>query len=146
MILCAPTANAEVVSDADPLLRVAVPSTVAPSLNCTVPLAVAGTTVAVNDTACPPAEGLSEDAKVTLAFAFATVTDAAAELLLLLLASPRYTAVIACEPAARFTALMDADPPLRVAVPNTVAPSWNCTVPVAEVGVTVAVSTTLCPN
>jgi hypothetical protein len=37
-------------------------------------------------------------------------------------------------------------PPLSVAVPRELAPSKNCTVPVAAAGDTFAVSVTLCPK
>ena len=41
---------------------------------------------------------------------------------------------------------MAAEPPPIVAVPSTVDPSMNCTVPVAEPGVTVAESRMFCPK
>jgi hypothetical protein len=48
---CAPTANEDVVPDAAPLLTITgLPRLVTPSLNCTVPVAAAGLTVASSDT------------------------------------------------------------------------------------------------
>ena len=52
-----------------------------------------------------------------------------------------------CEPAASVAVISDAVPPLSATVPNGVAPSRNCTVPVGpEDGLTVAVNVTACPN
>jgi hypothetical protein len=61
-----PTANAEVENVAFPLLRAAVPSTVAPFLNVTVPVGVpfpgaTAATVAVNVTDWPNTDGLCEE-------------------------------------------------------------------------------------
>jgi hypothetical protein len=68
-----------VLKDAIPPLSVAVPSEFEPSRNCTVPAAAEGLTVAVNVTPCPATDGLSEDATVTLARAFVTLTITAAD-------------------------------------------------------------------
>ena len=57
-------------NDACPDAKAAVPMTVAPSRNCTVPVAVAGVTVAVNATLCPTVEGFALDANVIAAAAF----------------------------------------------------------------------------
>jgi hypothetical protein len=55
--------------------------------------------------------------------------------------------VTVCEPVASVALVSDAVPPLRATVPNGVAPSRNCTVPVGlDDGLTVAVNVTACPN
>jgi hypothetical protein len=59
---CVPCVRAEVLNKAEPLASVAVPRTVAPSRNCTVPVAVAGVTAAVNVTAAPANDGFGVDA------------------------------------------------------------------------------------
>jgi hypothetical protein len=52
-----------------------------------------------------------------------------------------------CVPTASAEVVIDAVLPLRAAVPNELTPSKNCTVPVGpEVGLTVAVNVTCCPN
>ena len=63
---CVPADNVESESAADPLLMVAVPSVVAPSMNWTVPVAVLGVTAAVRAMLCPLVEGFAEEATVTL--------------------------------------------------------------------------------
>ena len=59
-----------------------------------------------------------------------------------------YVAVILCEPAAREFVVKVATPPDKVAVPSTVLPVLNFTVPVgtAVLELTVAVKVTLCPT
>jgi hypothetical protein len=57
-----PTASADVVSCAVPPLSATVPTDVAPSKNCAVPVAADGVTVAVKVTLCPYVEGFGEDA------------------------------------------------------------------------------------
>jgi hypothetical protein len=55
---CAPTANVDVVPDAAPLLTITgFPRLAIPSLNCTVPVAVVGVTVANSDTGVPRRTG-----------------------------------------------------------------------------------------
>jgi len=54
--------------------------------------------------------------------------------------------VIEWAPSARLEVLIAAEPAESAAVPRDVAPSKNSTVPVAEEGVTVAVSDTLWPT
>ena len=54
---CDPAASAEVDSVACPPLSAPVPTSVAPSKNCTAPAAVAGVTVAVRVTLPPNVEG-----------------------------------------------------------------------------------------
>ncbi len=69
-----------------------------------------------------------------LVAALLTVWVNTADVLVALLASPLYTAVTECDPAASVDTASAADPLLIVAVPSTVVPSRNCTVPVAEFG------------
>ena len=58
---CNPDPSADAVRVALPFARVPVPSTVVPSRNVTGPVAVAGVTAAVSETACPGCEGLGEE-------------------------------------------------------------------------------------
>ena len=75
-----------------------------------------------------------------------TVCVSAAEVLPANVASPKYLAVMECEPAARAEMETDACFELSVVVPMTFAPSKNWTVPVGvPVAVTVAVKVTDCP-
>jgi hypothetical protein len=59
-----PGASAEVESVAAPLLTETEPSEVAPSRNCTVPMALAGETAAAKVTDWPTVAGLGDAAKV----------------------------------------------------------------------------------
>ena len=61
-MLWLPTDSAVVESDAAPPLSVAEPRELAPSKNCTVPVAAAGDTVAVKVTDCPDVDGFDDDA------------------------------------------------------------------------------------
>ena len=75
-----------------------------------------------------------------------TVCVSAAEVLPANVASPKYLAVMECEPAARAEMETEACFALSVVVPMTFAPSKNWTVPVGvPVAVTVAVKVTDCP-
>jgi hypothetical protein len=132
-----------VLTDAVPPLSAAVPITVAPSRNCTLPVAAAGVTVALKVTVCPATDGFKEEPSVVLAAAFDTDTVTGEEVLTSVPGSPPYTAVIECIPTARFAAVSDAVPLLSADVPSTVAPSRNCTEPVADAGANEAVSETL---
>jgi hypothetical protein len=67
---------------------VPVPSAVLPSLNVTVPVAVAGVTVAVNVTDAPYVVGFVDEVSVTIVFALFTVCVNVEDVLLLSLASP----------------------------------------------------------
>jgi hypothetical protein len=59
---CEPAVNVVVVCDAVPLLMAtALPMLVAPSLNCTVPAAAVGLTVAVSVTAVPTTAGVAAE-------------------------------------------------------------------------------------
>ena len=70
------------------MLRVPVPNEVVPSLKVTVPIAVAGETVAANVTAWLRFEGLAEDARLVVVVAGFTVWVSAAEVLPLYVESP----------------------------------------------------------
>jgi hypothetical protein len=56
-----PAESVDVESDAVPPLSVIVPREVAPSKNCSVPVAAEGDTVAVNMTLSPTVEGFRDD-------------------------------------------------------------------------------------
>ena len=147
MIEWLPTANAEVVNVAFPRLSLPVPSTVAPSLNVTVPVGVpevAGFTVAVKVTAWPAADGFTEETTEVVEAAWFTTCDSAGEVLGAKLVSPLYTAVMECVPTVSVEVVNVADPPLSVPVPSVAVPFLNVTVPVGvpEVAVTVAVNVT----
>src|SRR5262245_20547594 len=75
---CVPGISADVVNVADPETSVTgAPRLLAPSLNCTVPLAAAsdGVTVAVKVTACPGFAGLRDDVTVVVeASLFTTIS------------------------------------------------------------------------
>ena len=120
--------------------------TVAPSRNWTVPVAAAGDTEAVRFTVCPYAIDPLSAASVVVVGAFVIVSFITAEAAEVQLASPRYVADIAWLPTVSAVVLSDAVPPLTVAVPITVAPSRNCTLPVAVAGDTVAVTVTGVPK
>ena len=71
---CVPTASVVVISDALPPLRATVPSRLAPSKNCTLPVGPEnGLTVAVNVTCCPNVEGSSDDVNAVAVLAGFTV-------------------------------------------------------------------------
>ena len=72
-----PTLSVEMENDALPPLRAAAPSTVEPSRNWTVPVAVEDETVAVNVTALPLFDGLGLDVNVVVVLAVFTVWDSA---------------------------------------------------------------------
>jgi hypothetical protein len=83
VIECDPNAKVDVLYVAVPLLTVPVPSVVFPSMNVTVPVAVVGTTVAVNVTEKPYTDGFEDGATVTVVFALFTVCVRTADVLLL---------------------------------------------------------------
>jgi hypothetical protein len=85
---CGPTASDEVTNAAEPPLSVAVPRLVAPSRNWTVPVAVAGETVAVKVADCAYADGFGVALTVRLDAAFDTVCVRAVEELGSVFASP----------------------------------------------------------
>jgi len=146
---CGPTARVDVVRDALPALTAFVPSDVAPSKNWTVPVAADGETVAVNVTLCPKVEEPTLDESIVVVgvnAALLTACVSGAEVLVKKLLSPLYFAVIECGPAASADVDSCAVPPLSAITPSDVAPSRNCTVPVALEGDTVAVNVTDCPT
>ena len=65
-MLWLPTESAAVENNAVPPLTGAVPRELAPSKNCTVPVAAAGDTVAVNVTDCPDVDGFTDDASAVV--------------------------------------------------------------------------------
>jgi hypothetical protein len=83
-----PGVSALVLSDADPETSGLVPSDDAPSKNSTEPVAPEGVTVAVNVTAWPDVDGLSELTSDVLELAAFTVWLCTADVLPLKLGSP----------------------------------------------------------
>jgi hypothetical protein len=71
-----------------PLLIVAVPSVLLPSVNVTVPVAVVGVTVAVNVTDEPYADGFADEARVTVVVVLFTVWVRVVDVLPLSFVSP----------------------------------------------------------
>jgi len=141
----APTASVEMLNVVFPALIAPVPRVVLPSVNVTVPVAVAGVIVAVNFTDEPYAEGFADEASVMVGLALFTIWVSTEDVLPLYFVLPPYEAVIECEPAASFGLLKVACPLLSVPVPRVVPPSLNVTVPVAKKGVTIAVNVTELP-
>jgi hypothetical protein len=88
VIECDPTASVEVLKVACPLLIVPVPSVVLPSLNVTVPVAVAGVTVAVNVTEEAYVDGFADEARATVVLTLLTVCVSTDDVLLLSFVSP----------------------------------------------------------
>jgi hypothetical protein len=157
-MVCVPRLRVEVAKVAWPeAFSVLVPSVVAPSRNVTVPPGVPApgalaVTVAVNVTACPNTEGLAEAVTIVLVPSALTVCASAADVLVLKLVSPPYTAVIECAPTPSVELVNVACPaPFSVPVPSVVEPSRNVTVPVGAptpggFALTVAVNVAACPN
>ena len=85
---CDPVDRLVVESDAVPPLRAPAPSRMAPSKNCTVPVAPEGETVALNVTLCPTVDGLLFDAIAVVEFALLMVCVSTVEVLSLKLVSP----------------------------------------------------------
>ena len=83
-----PTASDDVLIEAVPPLTGDVPSDVAPSKNCTVPVAPDGVTVAVSVTLVPNVDGFGALASDVLVLAWLTVCDCAVDVLPLKLAFP----------------------------------------------------------
>src|SRR5260221_1960375 len=85
-----PSVSEEVVNAAAPAASAAVPITVAPSLNVTVPVGVPAPllTVAVNVTACPTLLGLTEDARAVVVGTLLTAWLSARDVLGVKAASP----------------------------------------------------------
>src|ERR1035438_6972640 len=122
-----------------------VASSIAPSMNCTVPVAAAGVTVAVTgwDCAYTTVPLVSVTTDVVGTFAMVSVNTGEEEPLYLV--SPEYTAVSEWLPTASAVGVTLAVPFATVAVAPRVAPSKNCTVPEASAGNRLAVSVTGCP-
>jgi hypothetical protein len=145
---CDPTVNVDVVPDAVPLVTITgLPRVVVPSLNCTVPAAVTGVTVAVSVRGTFGAMGESGDvaSAVLVAGAPATTNVTVGEVDGPYAAGSAglNTASSEREPAARADVNPDAVPLLTITgLPRFVVPSLNCTVPTAVAGVTVAFNAT----
>jgi hypothetical protein len=157
MVPCVPPASDEVenVAVVTPAVveSVPVPNVVVLSLKVTVPVGVPDPgevtiTVAVNVTDCPKIVGLAEETTLVVVSALLTTWDRDAEVLVLKLVSPPYTAVMECvaivnEEAAKVAVVT---PPVveRVPEPRVFAPSLKVTVPVGvpAADATVAVSVT----
>jgi len=140
-----PAASVEMLIVAFPALSVADPIVVLPFVKVTVPVAVAGVTVAVNFTDEPYADGFADEASVMVGLALFTIWVSTEDVLPLYFVLPPYEAVIECELTASFELLKVACPLLSVPVPSVVPPSLNVTVPVAKKGVTIAVNVTELP-
>ena len=143
-----PLAKAAVLKLAVPLASVAVLSVVVPSLKVTVPVALAGLTVAVRVTICPAAAELGVTSKpIAAGFVAGLITSATvADVLALLLESPLYDAVSVWLPTARLEVTSAAAPLDIATVPRVTAPSLNAMAPVALVGITTALRVTCCPT
>jgi len=131
---------------------VPVPKVVVPSLNVTLPVAIAPVdevTIAVKVTAWPAVDGLGADARLVDVVALLMVCEIAVEVLVRNWESPAYCAVIEAVPALRVLVLNIALPPESVAIPILVEPRLNVTVSPSggapEGEATVAVKTTVWP-
>jgi hypothetical protein len=121
---CDPWLNEEVVKEATPLVSAVVPSTVVPSRNCTLPVAVEGETLALKVTGDPTTAGFGIDIKVTDDEA-CTVCVRTAEVEGPLFASPAYFTVMEWVPGFKEAGLNVADPLVSVAEPIVLLPSRN---------------------
>ena len=150
-IWCAPGVRLEIAKAAAPDASVAVPSTVAPSRNCTAPVGAAtpagacGPTVAVQVTACPKSAeaALLVSPSVSVTRSTRCPNRAVASEFV---PSPPYVARMSWTPAVLSAAVMLARPPTSAALPSDCAPSANCTLPLGALPVTVAVNVTACPG
>jgi hypothetical protein len=153
---CPPTANVDVVVDATPLLTITgLPRLMAPSLNWTVPAAVAGVTAAISVTGVPRETG---DAGFVVSVVLVAVAPPVApvttkvtgddvEVLKAAGLVGMNVAVSECDPAAKVDVDPDAVPLLTVTgLPRLLVPFLNWTVPAAVAGVIVAVSVTGVPR
>jgi len=131
-----------------------VPKVFAPSRNVTVPVGVplpgaTLATIAVKVTDWPTSEGLADELTVVEVLLAATVCVTAEDVLTPSVELPPYIAVIEWVPTVNVDDEKIAMPVPEfgsVTVPIVFVPSRNVTVPVAPVGVTVAVQFTACPN
>lgn len=153
---CDPTPNAVVVPDAVPLVTLTgLPRLAVPSLNCTVPTAVAGLTATVSVTWVPERTG--EAGAVASAALVAVpplaepvitkITGGEVDGLKTVGVAGVNTAVSERDPAANVDVDPDAAPLLTATgLPRLAVPSMNCTTPTAVAGVIVAVSVTGVPG
>jgi len=123
---------------------VPVPSIVLESLNCTVPVAVLGDMVAVNVIELPMVDGFCDDASVVVVVpaVIGFTICVSVPVLGTSFASPRYFAMILCDPRDNDCVENVAWPDEIVPVPSIVLESLNCTVPVAVLGDMVVVNVT----
>jgi hypothetical protein len=132
------------VSAADPPASGRLPEIgVAPSKNTTVPAAEVGVTFAAKVSEAPTTDGLVPDASVIavveFAFGLLTVCDKAEDVDPLKVASPLYCAVMECVPDDNADVVKLAAPPSSATSPEiALLPSKNTTVPLAELGITLA--------
>ena len=131
-----PTVSALVLNVATPEgFNMPVPSVLEPSLNVIVPVGIAepllAVTVAVKVMVAPTVEELRLAVSVVVVVICCTLCVSAAEVLVRLLESPPYIAVIECEPIESALVLNVATPEtFSVPVPSVVLPSKKVTVPV----------------
>ncbi len=152
--LCVPVGKAVVTSAAvPPLTATGEPITVVPDLKVTVPVLVPVTaelTVAVSVTEAPKVEGLAEVVSTVVEVAVLTVKLTGADVEVVKLVSPEYTAVRFCVPPSKAVVIRTAVPPLTATgEPITVVPDLKVTVPLGDppnCGLMVAVSVADCPN
>ena len=147
---CTPAPSTLVVKSATtPPTTGSEPSTVAPLLKLTVPLAAPdeATTVALNVTAeyAAPETGVTPSVVTVVRAATAVTTTETGADVEAACEPPRYRAVTALVPTGRATVDSVATPAVTVAVPSDVAPARNSTSPVAAAGSTVAVRSTDVP-
>jgi hypothetical protein len=88
VIECVPTASAVDAKVAEPPLMIPVKSVVAPSLNVTLPVALAGDTAAVNVTFTPRVDGFNDDVRVVVVEIGFTIWVSTEDVLVRLVASP----------------------------------------------------------
>lgn len=154
MMECRPEVRAEIVKDACPLTRLAVPRLVSPSRNVTVPVGMpdpgaVALTVAVAITGWPKIPGFGDAFTATVGTSRFTICVNGEEVFALKLLSPEYEAVMVCAPTANADVVNEAAPvESSVAVPMVEVPSRKVTVPVGvpEVALTVAVKVSACPK
>jgi hypothetical protein len=119
-----PAESVVLANEALPPLTGTVAKTVAPSRNCTLPVAADGNRVAVSVTDWPVNAGLRDDTSAIDVDALFTVCVTAGDVLAPYVLEALYTAVIVWLPTANWGgAVRLALPPLKVALPTCVAPS-----------------------
>ena len=145
-----PIASVPIETLAWPPDKVPTPITVAPSESVTVPDGVPAVadTIAVNVTELPNLEGFGDAIRPVVVAAVPMVSVTAAPVLAAKLGLPSYAAVIVWTPAVSRLVESDASPFVSGAVPITVAPSENVTVPdgVPAPDETAAVNVTVPPG